>query len=169
MEQEELIKERDELFESIKSDLKEWAKIGFVLFIIFIILFGIAILSAVYGTMSPILSAVMCTCILVLLSYFTYCFNKNIKTNNAQDFLTFYDKQKPMMKWMSIILFSLLLIAILIELISKKDTFGLFMFAGMALVSYFFSYIGHTRDKQEDFKNDIKRLRELVQQTSNKV
>ena len=78
-----------------------------------------------------------------------------------------------MMKWMSIILSSLLTIAILIELIGKKDTFGLLMIAGMAIATSFFSYLGSTangtREKQEDFKNNIQRLRELVQQTNNKA
>ena len=173
MEQEELMKERDELFEDIKTVLKERAKEFMIVSFVFIILAGLSIYSTVYGNMSPLLCTVMCTCILVLLSYFMYCLNKNVKANNAQDFLTFYDKQKPMMKWMGIILSSLLTIAILIELIGKKDTFGLFMIAGMAIVTSFFSYLGSTangtREKQEDFKNNIQRLRELVQLTNNKA
>ena len=102
-----------------------------------------------------------------------YCLNKNVKANNAQDFLTFYDKQKPMMKWMGIILSSLLTIAILIEFIGKKDISGLFMIAGMALATSLFSYLvsaaNGTREKQEDFKNNIQRLRELLQLTNNKA
>lgn len=172
MEQEELIKERDKLFQDIKTDIKERAKKFMIVSFVFIILAGLSIYSTVYGNMSPLICAIMCTCILVLLSSFMYCLNKNVKANNAQDFLTFYDKQKPMMKWMTIILSSLLAIAILIELISKKDISDLFMIAGMAIVTTLFSYLGSTangtREKQEDFKNNIQRLRELVQQTSNK-
>lgn len=173
MEQEELIKERDKLFQDIKTDIKERAKKFKIVSFVFIILAGLSIYSTVYGNMSPLICTIMCTCILVLLSYFMYCLNKNVKANNAQDFLTFYDKQKPMMKWMTIILSSLLAIAILIELISKKDISDLFMIAGMAIVTSFFSYLGSiangTREKQEDFKNNIQRLRELVQQTNNKA
>ena len=173
MEQEELIKERDKLFQDIKTDIKGQAEKFMIGFIVFIILFGVAIYSTVYGNMSPLLCTVMCTCILVLLSYFMYCLNKNVKANNAQDFLTFYDKQKPMMKWMGIILSSLLTIAILIEFIGKKDISGLFMIAGMALATSLFSYLvsaaNGTREKQEDFKNNIQRLRELVQLTNNKA
>ncbi len=169
MELEELIKERDELFEGIKNNIKGQAKKFMMGFVVFILLAGISIHSTIYGNMSPILCTIICVCILVLLSYFMYYFNKNIKANNALDFLTFYDKQEPMMKWISIILFSLLTIAIIIHLIDKKDTFGFFVIVGMALATTFFSYLGSTahgtREKQEDLKNDIQRLRELVQQT----
>jgi len=172
MEQEELIKERDELFEDIKTDIKERAKKFMIVSFVFIILAGLSIYSTVYGNMSPLLCALMCACILALISSNMFWINKIIKANNAQDFLTFYDKQKPMMKWMSIILSSLLTIAILIELIGKKDISGLFMIAGMAIATTLFSRLGSianwTREKQEDFKNDIQRLRELVQLTSNK-
>ena len=173
MEQEELIKERDKLFQDIKTDIKERAKKFKIVSFVFIILAGLSIYSTVHGNMSPLLCTLMCTCILVLLSYFMYCLNKNVKANNAQDFLTFYDKQKPMMKWMGIILSSLLAIAILIELISKKDISDLFMLAGMAIATTLFSHLGSiangTREKQEDFKNNIQRLRELVQLTNNKA
>lgn len=173
MELEELIKERDELFEDIKTVLKERAKEFMIVSFVFIILAGLSIYITVDGNMSPLLCALMCACILALISSNMFWINKNIKANNAQDFLTFYDKPKQMMKWMNIVLFSLLTIAILIEFIGKKDISGLFMIAGMALATSLFSYLGSaangTREKQEDFKNNIQRLRELVQLTNNKA
>jgi len=173
MDQEELIKERDELFEGIKTVFKERAKNFMIGSSVLIILAGLSIYITVYGNMSPILCALMCACILALISSFMFWINKIIKANNAQDFLTIYDKPKQMMKWMNIVLFSLLAIASLIELISKKDISDLLMIAGIALATSLFSKLGSTanmtREKQEDFKNDIQRLRELVQLTSNKV
>ena len=89
--------------------------------------------------------------------------NKITKAGNAQEFLTLYDKNRKVYKWMIIISIIFLIVIFTIVCISSNDNMmdTLIWFN----VLLFLSLILRPRQDPYKYKKDIERLRELVQQS----
>ena len=160
MEPQELTNEKNELFESFKSFASRRAKQSTITFVIFCVLAGLCLFSAVIGYMNWITCIVCCIVFLIAGSYGIFWYPKLAKADDAQEFLTIYDKKRKIEKWKTLTQSLLIIAFIIILVIFKVDTetiifWGGILVAGMLPIIFWkYPYI-----------KDIDRLRELVQQS----
>ncbi len=162
MEPQELTVEKNKLFESLMWWYSRLSKISTILFVVFCLLAGLCIFSAVIGYMDWTASIVGCIIFLAAGSRYIFLYHKLAKANDAQEFLTIYDKKRKIDKWTAITC-ALFIIAFIIWLVISKVDIGLVIFGGGLLFFSFFVMFGD--DPLTTTKKDINRLRELVQQS----
>jgi SNF family Na+-dependent transporter len=157
MEPQELANERDRLFENYKSYFSKSAKVRTITFVIFCVLAGLCIFSAVIGYWDWLIGIVGCIIFLVAGSHDIIWYHKLAKADDAQELLTIYDKKRKIEKWTTLtcVLFIIAIIIVLV-VISKVDI-KIFLLPG-ALLCLVLS-------KDPEMKG-IERLRELVQATN---
>ena len=161
MEQEELINEKNELFESFKREFSKRARISPIEFVIICLFVGLFIYSAVRGNMNWLSCTIGSILLLGAGCYDLIWLNKITKAGNAQEFLTLHDKNRKVYKWMLIISLILLIVIFTIEFISDKDMGSLIWFGALLVLSII---LRPWQDPYKD-KKDIERLRKLVQQS----
>ncbi len=158
MEPQEIINERNGLFEGFKSYFSRQAKRSTISLVIFCVLAGLCIFSAIIGYMDWLPCIVVSIVLLVVGCPDMIGCHKLAKADDAQEFLTIYDKYRKFRKWISLTCV-LFLFAIFIEQAMNKDMKRIF-FYGALLVLWLIS-----RPWQDPYKKDIDRLRELAQQS----
>ena len=157
MEPQELTNERNKLFENYKSYFSKSAKVRTITFVIFCVLAGLCIFSAVIGYWDWLIGIVGCIIFLVAGSHDIIWYHKLAKADDAQELLTIYDKKRKIEKWTTLtcVLFIIAIIIVLV-VISKVDI-KIFLLPG-ALLCLVLS-------KDPEMKG-IEWLRELVQATN---
>ena len=166
MEQEELIQERDVLFESLKSGFSELFRKNRILFVTFCLIIGILVFGAIDGSIYWLGCLACCIFILIPVCHNMISFNKLAKAENAQDFLSMLDEYRKISKWMNIAYIPLGLIVIIMCLISRKPDFNdvswiIIFTAFYFALSWFGSNAFGARDTRDQRNNDIARLREI--------
>lgn len=161
MEPQELTNERNKLFENYKSYFSRQAKTSTITFVIFCVLAGLCIFSAVIGYWDWLIGIVGCIIFLVAGSHDIIWYHKLAKADDAQELLTIYDKKRKIEKWTTLtcVLFIIAIIIVLV-VISKVDI-KRFLLPG-ALVCLVLSF----RFLKDPEMKGIDRLRELVQATN---
>ena len=161
MEPQELTNERNKLFENYKSYFSKSAKVRTITFVIFCVLAGLCIFSAVIGYWDWLIGIVGCIIFLVAGSHDIIWYHKLAKADDAQELLTIYDKKRKIEKWTTLtcVLFIIAIIIVLV-VISKVDI-KRFLLPG-ALVCLVLSF----RFLKDPEMKGIDRLRELVQATN---
>ena len=157
MEQEILNIGKDELFESIKSDFAKQAKPKSILFCFFCLIIGSKLLYETFHHAAIVyqltISVFFFLLVLIGAAWINW-YHKIAKTDNAQEFLTVYDKKK-IIEIVSIVFGLLALVGIVIS-IKSELSFELPLV--ITLISL--AVLTHAVKKKE-----INRLRELVQNT----
>ena len=159
MEQEELINEKNELFEGFKSEFSKQAKrskIGIVFICLFV---GLFIASAVSGHINWLPCTIICILLFGAGCHSMIWHNKIAKADDAQEFLTIYDKNRKIEKWKTIICLLLFIAIITMDFIGNKDIDRVIWYGALLVI------ILITRPWQDPYKIDIDRLRKLVQQS----
>ena len=161
MEPQELTNERNKLFENYKSYFSKSAKVRTITFVIFCVLAGLCIFSAVIGYWDWLIGIVGCIIFLVAGSHDIIWYHKLAKADDAQELLTIYDKKRKIEKWTTLtcVLFIIAIIIVLV-VISKVDI-KRFLLPG-ALVCLVLSF----RFLKDPEMKGIDRVRELVQATN---
>ena len=159
MESQELINERNALFEGFKSYFSRKAKRNIIAFVIFCLLAGLFIYSAVIGDMNRLLCIVISIILLVMGSHDMIWHPKLAKADNAQEFLTIYDKYRKIRNWINLTCILFIFAIFIIEQVISQDIKRIILY-GAFLVIWIIS-----RPWQDPYKTDINRLRELVQQS----
>ena len=159
MESHELTVEKNELFESLMRWYSSRSKVSTITFVVCCLLAGLCIFSAVIGYMDWIIGIAGCIILLAAGCHDIIWYHKLAKANDAQEFLTIYDKKRKIDNWTTLIC-ALLLIAFIIWLVIGKVDISKVIFCGGLLFLSLFEVLG-----DEPKKKDINRLRELVQQS----
>ena len=159
MESQELINERNALFEGFKSYFSRKAKRNIIAFIIFCLLAGLFIYSAVIGDMNRLLCIVISIILLVMGSHAMIWHPKLAKADDAQEFLTIYDKYRKIGNWINLTCVIFIFAIFIIDQVISKDIKRIILYSAF-LVIWLIS-----RPWQDPYKTDINRLRELVQQS----
>ena len=158
MEPQELTNEKNELFESFKRWASRQTKGSTISFVIFCLLAGLFLFSAATGYMNWLPCIVCCIIFLVVGSHGMIWYHKLAKANDAQEFLTIYDKNRKIGNWITLTSILLLLIPVIQLIKSNGIEIGI-LFAAvlvLCLVARFWKY---------PYMKSIDRLRELVQQS----
>lgn len=158
MEPQELINEKTGLFEGFKSYFSRQAKRSTITFVISCVLAGLCLFSAVSGYVDWLPCIVCCSVFLAVGCHVMIGHHKLAKANEAQEFLTNYDKYRKIGKCIALSCV-LLLIAIVIEQAIYKDIKRIIIYGALLVLSLI------SRAWQDPYKRDIDRLRELVQQS----
>lgn len=159
MEPQELINERNELFESLKIWFSKSAKVRSIAFVIFCLLTGLCIFSAIIGHIDWFIGIVCCIIFLVAGIHDMIWYPKLAKANDAQEFLTIYDKKRKIEKWTTLICTLLIIAFIIVPVVISKVDIKIFLLPGALLCLVLAELWDDPR------KRDIERLRELVQQS----
>jgi len=159
METQELINERNELFESFKSEFsKQWRK-SLIISILICLLIGLIIYSAVSGDMNWLTCTIVCVCLLIALCHDLLRIHKLTNADSAQDFVTLYDKHRKIHKWLFLIILPLAIFVIYTDPFIHNKIDNIIWLAALLLISFIANPPFH-----DPYKNSIDRLRELVQQ-----
>lgn len=161
MESQELTVEKNKLFESLTWWYSRLAKVSTITFVVFCLLAGLCIFSAVIGYMDWPPSIAGCIICLAAGSHDIIWCHKLAKANDAQVFITIYDKKRKIDKWTAITC-ALFIIAFIIWLVISRVDIKLVIFSGGLLLFSFFELF---EDGPWSTKKDINRLRELLQQS----
>ena len=132
MEPQKLTNERDRLFENYKSYFSRQAKTSTITFVIFCVLAGLCIFSAVIGYMDWLPCIACCIVFLVAGSHGIIWYPKLAKADDAQELLTIYDKKRKIEKWTQ----ALFIIAFIIMLVIFKVNISTVIFGGGLLLVY---------------------------------
>ena len=159
MEPQELTNERDRLFENYKSYFSRHAKTSTITFVIFCVLAGLCIFSAVIGYMDWLPCIACCIVFLVAGSHGIIWYPKLAKADDAQELLTIYDKKRKIEKWTTFIQ-ALFIIAFIIMLVIFKVDISTVIFSG-AILCLLLSF----RFWKDPEMKGIEWLRELVQKS----
>ena len=159
MEPQGLTVEKNELFESLMRWYSSRSKVSTITFVVCCLLAGLCIFSAVIGHIDWLIGIAGCIILLAAGCHDIIWYHKLAKANDAQEFLTIYDKKRKIDNWTTLIC-ALLLIAFIIELVISKVSIAMVIFCGGLLLLSLFEVLG-----DEPKKKDINRLRELVQQS----
>ena len=151
--------EKNELFEAFKRWASRQAKRSTISFAIFCVLAGLCLFSAIIGHMHWLPCIVCCIVFLVVGTLGMIRFHKLANANDAQEFLTNYDKYRKIGNWITIICLLILIAIITMDYIYSKDTKRLIWFGALLALTLI------ARPWQDPYKIDINRLRELVQQS----
>ena len=157
MEPQELINERDRLFENYKSYFSRQAKTSTITFVIFCVLAGLCIFSAVIGYMDWLPCIACCIVFLVAGSHGIIWYPKLAKADDAQELLTIYDKKRKIEKWTQ----ALFIIAFIIMLVIFKVNISTVIFGGGLLLVLLLP-LSFLKDPE---MKGIEWLRELVQKS----
>ena len=157
MEPHELTNERDRLFENYKSYFSRQAKTSTITFVIFCVLAGLCIFSAVIGYMDWLPCIACCIVFLVAGSHGIIWYPKLAKADDAQELLTIYDKKRKIEKWTQ----ALFIIAFIIMLVIFKVNISTVIFGGGLLLVLLLP-LSFLKDPE---MKGIEWLRELVQQS----
>lgn len=157
MEPQELTNERDRLFENYKSYFSRQAKTSTITFVIFCVLAGLCIFSAVIGYMDWLPCIACCIVFLVAGSHGIIWYPKLAKADDAQELLTIYDKKRKIEKWTQ----ALFIIAFIIMLVIFKVNISTFIFGGGLLLVLLLP-LSFLKDPE---MKGIEWLRELVQKS----
>ena len=157
MEPQELTNERDRLFENYKSYFSRQAKTSTITFVIFCVLAGLCIFSAVIGYMDWLPCIACCIVFLVAGSHGIIWYPKLAKADDAQELLTIYDKKRKIEKWTQ----ALFIIAFIIMLVIFKVNISTVIFGGGLLLVLLLP-LSFLKDPE---MKGIEWLRELVQQS----
>ena len=160
MESQELTVEKNKLFESLTWWYSRRAKVSTITFVVFCLLAGLCIFSAVIGYMDWPPSIVGCILFLAVGCHDIIWYHKLAKANNAQELLTIYDKKRKIDKWTAITCALFIISFIIWLVISKVDISAVILNGGVLFI--LFVVFG---DGPWTTKKDINRLRELVQQS----
>ena len=159
MEPQELTNERDRLFENYKSYFSRQAKTSTITFVIFCVLAGLCIFSAVIGYWDWLIGIVGCIIFLVAGIHDMIWYPKLAKADDAQELLTIYDKKRKIERWTTLI-YALFIIAFIIGLVISKVNISTVIFSGALLCLVLLSKL----EKDPNMKG-IEWLRELVQKS----
>ena len=167
MEREELINEKNRLFNRLRNEMSEQANKSEILFWIFCVssvLYLIFVVSDYFAEPFDIRDTIYFITVFVttsvLLFYNTTLNKKVAKTDNAQDFLAVYNKYNKVRNWLFIAFFTTLLVTKAVWIgFSKDDLINNVLLVG--IITLLFLGVFFSRQRK-----DIKRLRELVQETS---
>ncbi len=159
MEPQGLTVEKNELFESLMRWYSSRSKVSTITFVVCCLLAGLCIFSAVIGYMDWTIGIAGCIILLAAGCHDIIWYHKLAKANDAQEFLTIYDKKRKIDNWTTLIC-ALPLIAFIIWLVIGKVDISKVIFCGGLLLLSLFEVLG-----DEPKKKDINRLRELVQQS----
>ena len=159
MESQELTNERDRLFENYKSYFSRQAKTSTITSVIFCVLAGLCIFSAVIGYWDWLIGIVGCIIFLVAGIHDMIWYPKLAKADDAQELLTIYDKKRKIEKWTTFIQ-ALFIIASIIMLVIFKVDISTVIFSG-AILCLLLSF----RFWKDPEMKGIEWLRELVQQS----
>ena len=157
MEPQELNNERDRLFENYKSYFSRQAKTSTITFVIFCVLAGLCIFSAVIGYMDWLPCIACCIVFLVAGSHGIIWYPKLAKADDAQELLTIYDKKRKIEKWTQ----ALFIIAFIIMLVIFKVNISTVIFGGGLLLVLLLP-LSFLKDPE---MKGIEWLRELVQKS----
>jgi SNF family Na+-dependent transporter len=157
MEPQELTNERDRLFENYKSYFSRQAKTSTITFVIFCVLAGLCIFSAVIGYMDWLPCIACCIVFLVAGSHGIIWYPKLAKADDAQELLTIYDKKRKIEKWTQ----ALFIIAFIIMLVIFKVNISTVIFGGGLLLVLLLP-LSFLKDPE---MKGIEWLRELVQKS----
>lgn len=157
MEPQELTNERDRLFENYKSYFSRQAKTSTITFVIFCVLAGLCIFSAVIGYMDWLPCIACCIVFLVAGSHGIIWFPKLAKADDAQELLTIYDKKRKIEKWTQ----ALFIIAFIIMLVIFKVNISTVILGGGLLLVLLLP-LSFLKDPE---MKGIEWLRELVQKS----
>lgn len=157
MEPQELTNERDRLFENYKSYFSRHAKTSTITFVIFCVLAGLCIFSAVIGYMDWLPCIACCIVFLVAGSHGIIWYPKLAKADDAQELLTIYDKKRKIEKWTQ----ALFIIAFIIMLVIFKVNISTVIFGGGLLLVLLLP-LSFLKDPE---MKGIEWLRELVQKS----
>ena len=157
MEPQELTNERDRLFENYKSYFSRQAKTSTITFVIFCVLAGLCIFSAVIGYWDWLIGIVGCIIFLVAGIHDMIWYPKLAKADDAQELLTIYDKKRKIEKWTQ----ALFIIAFIIMLVIFKVNISTVIFGGGLLLVLLLP-LSFLKDPE---MKGIEWLRELVQQS----
>ena len=157
MEPQELINERDRLFENYKSYFSRQAKTSTITFVIFCVLAGLCVFSAVIGYMDWLPCIACCIVFLVAGSHGIIWYPKLAKADDAQELLTIYDKKRKIEKWTQ----ALFIIAFIIMLVIFKVNISTVIFGGGLLLVLLLP-LSFLKDPE---MKGIEWLRELVQKS----
>lgn len=155
MEQQKLINDKNELFESLKSEFANAAKTKSLLYCLFGLILVIKLLYETFhqaATIDQLIISVSLLLYIVIGALWINWYHKIAKTDNAQEFLTIYNKKK-MIEIISIIIALLVLVGILISTIKDLPIEFPLLITLIAIAD-----LVPTMKK-----NEIKQLRELVQ------
>ena len=157
MEPQELTNERDRLFENYKSYFSRQAKTSTITSVIFCVLAGLCIFSAVIGYMDWLPCIACCIVFLVAGSHGIIWYPKLAKADDAQELLTIYDKKRKIEKWTQ----ALFIIAFIIILVIFKVNISTVIFGGGLLLVLLLP-LSFLKDPE---MKGIEWLRELVQKS----
>jgi len=157
MEPQELTNERNKLFENYKSYFSRHAKTSTITFVIFCVLAGLCIFSAVIGYMDWLPCIACCIVFLVAGSHGIIWYPKLAKADDAQELLTIYDKKRKIEKWTQ----ALFIIAFIIMLVIFKVNISTVIFGGGLLLVLLLP-LSFLKDPE---MKGIEWLRELVQKS----
>ena len=157
MEPQELTNERDRLFENYKSYFSRQAKTSTITFVIFCVLAGLCIFSAVIGYWDWLIGIVGCIIFLVAGIHDMIWYPKLAKADDAQELLTIYDKKRKIEKWTQ----ALFIIAFIIMLVIFKVNISTVIFGGGLLLVLLLP-LSFLKDPE---MKGIEWLRELVQKS----
>lgn len=157
MEPQELTNERDRLFENYKSYFSRQAKTSTITFVIFCVLAGLCIFSAVIGYMDWLPCIACCIVFLIAGSHGIIWYPKLAKADDAQELLTIYDKKRKIEKWTQ----ALFIIAFIIMLVIFKVNISTVIFGGGLLLVLLLP-LSFLKDPE---MKGIEWLRELVQKS----
>ena len=157
MEQEILNIGKDELFESIRSDFAKQAKLKSILFCPFCLILGGKLLYDTFHHAAIVyqltISVFFFLLVLIGAAWINW-YHKIAKTDNAQEFLTVYDKKK-IIEIVSIVVGLLALVGIVISITSELS-FDPPLIITLISIAVLIPTVK---------KKEINRLRELVQNT----
>ena len=158
MEQEKLNIDKDELFESIKSELAKHTKTKSILYCLFCLILGSKLLYEAFHHAAIIYQLIITVffflLVLIGVAWINW-YHKIDKTDNPQEFLTIYNKKK-LIEIISTVLYLLALVGIMISIWSEHSFDLPLLITMLALV------IIIPTKKQKD---KIEQLRELVQKS----
>ena len=155
MEPQELTNEKNELFESLKSKFAKLAKPKSILYCLFGLILGIKLLYETFhhaAIVDQLMIAVLFFIYVLIGVVWINWYHKIAKTDNAQEFLTIYNKKK-IIEIISTIFGLLVLVGILISVIMVFP-FELPLLITLMAIAVLMPPVQ---------KNEIERLRELVQ------
>lgn len=155
MEPQELTNEKNELFESLKSKFAKLVKPKSILYCLFCLILLIKLLYDTFhhaAIVDQLIIAGLFFIYVLIGAVWINWYHKIAKTDNAQEFLTFYNKKK-IIEIISTIFGFLFLVSILIT-VTKDYLFDL---------PFLITLIGISALMPPVLKNEIERLRELVQ------
>ena len=99
MESHELTVEKNELFESLMRWYSSRSKVSTITFVVCCLLAGLCIFSAVIGHIDWLIGIAGCIILLAAGCHDIIWYHKLAKANDAQEFLTIYDKKRKIDNW----------------------------------------------------------------------